>query len=75
MDEEGRSIADIAARFATTETVVESRPALARLSPALLGLCRNKQMNYEQLAAFSRCGLVSVNFSSHVTCLSFLCEL
>ncbi|OEC93373.1 ParB N-terminal domain-containing protein [Rhizobium sp. YK2] len=53
MSEQGVSIADIAARFATTETIVKRRLALARVSPTLLELYRNEDMTYEQLAAFT----------------------
>lgn len=53
LDEEGVPVADIAVRFATTETIVKRRLALARVSPALLDLYRNEQMNYEQLSAFT----------------------
>ncbi len=51
--EDGVSIVDIAARFATTETIVKRRLALARVSPALLQLYRNEEMNLEQLSAFT----------------------
>ncbi|PVE50192.1 ParB N-terminal domain-containing protein [Rhizobium rhizogenes] len=51
--EEGGSITDIAARFATTETIVRRRLALARVSPALLELYRNEEMSFEQLSAFT----------------------
>ncbi len=51
--EEGVSVIDIAARFATTETVVRRRLALARVSPALLELYRNEEMSFEQLSAFT----------------------
>ncbi len=51
--ENGVSIVDIAARFATTETIVRRRLALARVSPTLLELYRTEEMNYEQLSAFT----------------------
>jgi len=51
--EDGVSVVDIAARFATTETIVKRRLALARVSPALLQLYRSEEMNLEQLSAFT----------------------
>ncbi|WP_296022518.1 ParB/RepB/Spo0J family partition protein [uncultured Agrobacterium sp.] len=51
--DDGLSIVDIAARFATTETIVRRRLALARVAPALLQLYRNEEMNLEQLSAFT----------------------
>ena len=51
--EEGVSVIDIAARFATTETIVRRRLALARVAPALLELYRNEEMSFEQLSAFT----------------------
>lgn len=51
--DEGVSIVHIAARFAITETIVRRRLALARVSPALLQLYRNEEMNLEQLSAFT----------------------
>ena len=53
MSEDGKPIADIAARYGTTETVVRKRLALARVSPALLDLYRNEVMTYDQLTAFT----------------------
>lgn len=53
MAEEGKAIADIAIRFATTETIVKRRLALARVSPVLLALYREEQMTFEQLSAFT----------------------
>lgn len=53
LHEEGLSVADIAARFGTTDTIVKRRLALARVSPALLDLYRNEGMNFEQLTAFT----------------------
>ena len=53
LDNEGVSIADIAARFGTTDTIVRRRLALARLAPALLDLYRNEEMNFDQLSAFT----------------------
>lgn len=50
---EGKSVADIAARFGTTETIVRRRLALARVSPVLLQLFRDEKMNFEQLTAFT----------------------
>jgi ParB family transcriptional regulator, chromosome partitioning protein len=53
LDGEGVSIADIAARFGTTDTIVRRRLALARVAPALLDLYRNEEMSFEQLSAFT----------------------
>ncbi|HWU63686.1 MAG TPA: ParB N-terminal domain-containing protein [Ensifer sp.] len=51
--DEGVSIADIAARFGTTDTIVRRRLALARVAPALLDLYRIDEMSFEQLSAFT----------------------
>ena len=53
LEDEGVSIADIAARFGTTDTIVRRRLALARVAPALLELYRNEEMSFEQLSAFT----------------------
>lgn len=50
---QGRSVAAIAARFGTTETMVRRRLALARVAPVLLQLYRDGQMEFEQLSAFT----------------------
>ena len=50
---EGVSMADIAARFGTTDTIVRRRLALARVAPALLDLYRIDEMSFEQLSAFT----------------------
>lgn len=55
MSDEGKDIADIAARFATTETVVRQRLALARVAPELLQLFRDEEISYSQLKAFTIC--------------------
>ncbi|NKL21172.1 ParB/RepB/Spo0J family partition protein [Rhizobium leguminosarum] len=49
----GKDIADIAARFGTTETVVRKRLALARVSPVLLQQFRDEDMSFAQLSAFT----------------------
>ncbi|WP_234823118.1 chromosome partitioning protein ParB [Ensifer adhaerens] len=46
-------MADIAARFGTTEIVVRKRLALARVSPVLLGLYRKEDISFAQLSAFT----------------------
>ncbi len=51
--DEGVSIADIAARFGTTDTIVRRRLALARVAPALLDFYRIEEMSFEQLSAFT----------------------
>ncbi|MDW9583928.1 chromosome partitioning protein ParB [Sinorhizobium meliloti] len=50
---QGKKIADIAARFGTTETVVRKRLALARVSPVLLQHLRDEDMSFAQLSAFT----------------------
>ncbi|MBD9524435.1 ParB N-terminal domain-containing protein [Ensifer sp. ENS02] len=50
---QGKDVADIAARFGTTETVVRKRLALARVSPVLLQLYRDEDMSFAQLSAFT----------------------
>jgi ParB family transcriptional regulator, chromosome partitioning protein len=50
---QGKQIADIAARFGTTETIVRKRLALARVSPVLLQLYRDEEMSFAQLSAFT----------------------
>nr|WP_244436177.1 ParB/RepB/Spo0J family partition protein [Sinorhizobium fredii] len=50
---QGKDIADIAARFGTTETIVRKRLALARVSPILLQQFRDDDMSFAQLSAFT----------------------
>jgi ParB family chromosome partitioning protein len=49
----GKSVADVAARFGVTEIIVRRRLALAKVSPVLLDLFRNDEMDFEQLSAFT----------------------
>ncbi|MFG1298034.1 ParB N-terminal domain-containing protein [Xanthobacter sp. V13C-7B] len=49
----GTSVADIAARFGTTETMVRRRLALARVAPTLLAAYRADEMTFELLTAFT----------------------
>ncbi|MCK7615015.1 ParB/RepB/Spo0J family partition protein [Roseibium sediminicola] len=49
----GQSIADIAAKFGTTETIVRKRLALGRVAPDLLDLYRKEEMSFDQLSAFT----------------------
>ncbi len=51
--DEGKSPAEIAVRFGTTELNVKRRMALARVSPVLFDLFRNGEMSYDELAAFT----------------------
>jgi ParB family chromosome partitioning protein len=51
--DEGKPIKDIAARFGTTEIIVNRRLALAKVSPALFAAFRAEDMTFEQLAAFT----------------------
>lgn len=53
MTEEGKPVADIAARFGKTVNFVRGRLALARVSAVLLDLYRNEEMTFEQLSAFT----------------------
>ncbi|NTG38815.1 ParB/RepB/Spo0J family partition protein [Agrobacterium rhizogenes] len=53
MADKGTPVADIAARFGATETVVRRRLALARVSPVLLNLYREEAMTFDQLSAFT----------------------
>ncbi|MDX0190343.1 chromosome partitioning protein ParB [Sinorhizobium meliloti] len=50
---QGKDIADIAARFGTTEIIVRKRLALARVSPILLQQFRDEDMSFAQLSAFA----------------------
>ncbi len=51
--ESGLTIGQIAQRFATTETVVRKRLALARVSPALMALYDENKLDLSQLEAFT----------------------
>ena len=51
--DEGMCVAGISARFGVTEAVVEKRLALARISPVLIQVYRDGQMNLEVLQAFA----------------------
>ena len=51
----GLSAEDIAARFGVTPAVVRQRLKLAAISPALLTLYREGEMNLDQLTAFAIC--------------------
>nr|WP_181377297.1 chromosome partitioning protein ParB [Ochrobactrum sp. LM19]AJW29950.1 ParB-like partitioning protein [Ochrobactrum sp. LM19] len=53
MADEGKSVADIAARFGKTVAFVRGRMALARVAPALLELYRNEEIDFNQLTAFT----------------------
>lgn len=50
---EGKSTADIAAKFGTTETMIRKRLALGCVSPVLLALFRDDEMSLDQLTAFT----------------------
>lgn len=50
---QGKEVADIAARFGTTEVVVRKRLALARVSPVLLQLYRDEDISFAQISAFT----------------------
>src|SRR3954447_14305050 len=51
--ESGHCVAEIAARFGVSETVVQQRLALARVSPVLLEQYRDGELNLELLQAFT----------------------
>src|SRR3954451_11179481 len=51
--ESGHCVAEIAARFGVSETVVQQRLALARVSPVLLQQYREGELNLELLQAFT----------------------
>jgi ParB family transcriptional regulator, chromosome partitioning protein len=51
--EKGQSVADVAARFGVSESVVTRRLALARVSPSLLKLYRVGEINLDLLQAFT----------------------
>src|SRR5580704_10209820 len=51
--EGGAPVADVAARFGVTETVVQKRLKLGRVSPVLLAAYRAGEMTLEQLTAFA----------------------
>ena len=51
--DKGLSVADIAARFGTTETHVRQLLRLARVSPAILKAYRDDKLNLEQVMAFA----------------------
>ncbi|ASY61454.1 ParB/RepB/Spo0J family partition protein [Sinorhizobium sp. CCBAU 05631] len=53
MADGGMTIAEIAARFGTTETMVRKRLALGRVSPVLMELYRAEKMTLDQLSAFT----------------------
>lgn len=53
--DQGKPVADIAARFGTTEVMVRKRLALGRVSPVLLDLFRKGDMSFAQLSAFTVC--------------------
>lgn len=51
--DQGKSVSDIAARFGTTEIIVNRRLALAKVSPVLVAAYRAEELSFEQLAAFT----------------------
>jgi ParB family chromosome partitioning protein len=51
--EKGVPVADVAARFGVTETVVQKRLKLANVSPALLAAYRNGEMTLQHIMAFA----------------------
>lgn len=55
LEAEGKSIADIAVRFGTTEVMIRKRLSLGKVSPILRNLFRTEEMSYEQLTAFTIC--------------------
>ncbi len=53
MNPADQSIADIAVKFGTTETIVKKWLALGRVAPDLLDLYRKEEMSFDQLSAFT----------------------
>ena len=51
--DKGATVTDVAARFGITETVVQQRLKLARVSPAILKAYRKEELNLEQVMAFA----------------------
>lgn len=51
--DKGATVTDVAARFGITETVVQQRLKLARVSPVILKAYRNEKLNLEQVMAFA----------------------
>ena len=51
--EKGVPVADVAARFGVTETVVQKRLKLAHVNPALLDAYRNGEMTLQHVMAFA----------------------
>lgn len=51
--DKGATVTDVAARFGITETVVQKRLKLARVSPVILKAYRNEKLNLEQVMAFA----------------------
>lgn len=51
--DKGATVTDVAARFGITETVVQQRLKLARVSPAVLKAYRREDLNLEQVMAFA----------------------
>lgn len=53
LHEEGKTAAEIAARFGKTELAVNRTLALAKVAPELLDLYRRGEMSYDELKAFT----------------------
>ena len=53
LTDDGMPVADIAARFGVSETVVQKRLKLARVSPALIAAYRDGEMTLEHVMAFT----------------------
>jgi ParB family transcriptional regulator, chromosome partitioning protein len=51
--DKGATVTDVAARFGITETVVQQRLKLARVSPVILKAYRAEKLNLEQVMAFA----------------------
>jgi ParB family transcriptional regulator, chromosome partitioning protein len=56
MIEGGLPVADVAARFGVTETVVQKRLVLARVSPVILAAFRRDRLSLQQVIAFAVTG-------------------
>jgi len=51
--DKGATVTDVAARFGITETLVQQRLKLARVSPVILKAYRKEELNLEQVMAFT----------------------
>jgi ParB family chromosome partitioning protein len=55
MDEDGLTVSNIATRFGTSDSVVEQRLKMGRLSPVLMNAYRDEHVSLDALMAFTLC--------------------